>query len=64
MGSTFIHRHWLAKFTNWNHVGGHDNILFTPNGKLHRLLTRLAFTNLLHPFSFYSGPKNNWPGNG
>ncbi|MBL8483220.1 MAG: N-acetyl sugar amidotransferase, partial [Rhodocyclaceae bacterium] len=34
----------------WSHVGGHDNILFTPNGKLHRLLTRLAFKNLLHPF--------------
>lgn len=37
-------------FEAWSHVGGHDNILFTPNGKLHRLLTRLAFTNLLHPF--------------
>lgn len=37
-------------FTNWMHVGGLDNILFTPNGKLHRLLTRLAFINLLHPF--------------
>jgi N-acetyl sugar amidotransferase len=37
-------------FTNWIHEGGHDNILFTPNGRLHRLLTRLAFQNLLHPF--------------
>ncbi len=37
-------------FSNWIHVGGLDNILFTPNGKLHRLLTKLAFTNLLHPF--------------
>lgn len=37
-------------FENWLHVGGHDNILFTPNGRLHRHLTRLAFTNLLHPF--------------
>lgn len=37
-------------FTNWIHVGGLDNILFTPNGRLHRLLTRLAFVNLLHPF--------------
>jgi N-acetyl sugar amidotransferase len=35
---------------NWMHVGGLDNILFTPNGKLHKLLTRLAFVNLLHPF--------------
>lgn len=37
-------------FENWMHVGGLDNILFTPNGKLHRLLTKLAFHNLLHPF--------------
>lgn len=37
-------------FENWIHAGGHDNILFTPNGILHRYLTRLAFLNLLHPF--------------
>ena len=37
-------------FTNWCHVGGLDNILFTPNGRLHRRLTREAFLNLLHPF--------------
>ena len=37
-------------FINWSHVGGLDNILFTPNGKLHRALTREAFVNLLHPF--------------
>ncbi len=37
-------------FQNWMHVGGLDNILFTPNGKLHRHLTKLAFDNLLHPF--------------
>lgn len=37
-------------FERWIHVGGHDNLLFTPNGKLHRHLTRLAFKNLLHPF--------------
>lgn len=37
-------------FTNWIHVGGLDNILFTPNGKLHRYLTKEAFSNLLHPF--------------
>ena len=37
-------------FTNWMHVGGLDNLLYTPNGKLHSLLTRLAFKNLLHPF--------------
>ena len=37
-------------FQNWIHVGGLNNILFTPNGKLHRFLTRQAFLNLLHPF--------------
>ncbi len=37
-------------FINWSHQGGLDNILFTPNGKLHRILTREAFMNLLHPF--------------
>lgn len=37
-------------FENWIHVGGMDNILFTPNGRLHRYLTQQAFLNLLHPF--------------
>lgn len=40
-------------FQNWVHEGGHDNILFTPNGKLHRLLTKYAFHNLLHPFQLF-----------
>lgn len=50
-------------FQNWMHVGGLDNILFTPNGRVHRLLTQLAFKNLLHPFQpfiigqKYVGPK-------
>ena len=34
---------------SWIH-SGFDNILYTPNGKLHCLLTRLAFENLVHPF--------------
>lgn len=37
-------------FENWVHVGGFDNMLFTPNGRLHRYLTQQAFLNLLHPF--------------
>tara|TARA_B110001452_G_C15240915_1_gene429613 strand:- start:2412 stop:3641 length:1230 start_codon:yes stop_codon:yes gene_type:complete len=37
-------------FTNWMHEGGLDNMLYTPNGKLHKLLTKFAFHNLLHPF--------------
>ena len=34
----------------WIHSGGLDNILYTPNGKLHREMTKNAFHNLLHPF--------------
>ena len=43
---------------NSAHVGGFDNILYTPNGKLHRLITKLAFENLMHPFQpFIVGQK-------
>ena len=45
----------LQDFIN---IGGFDNILFTPNGTLHRYLTSLAFKNLLHPFQpFIIGQK-------
>ncbi len=45
-------------FDNWIKVGGLDNILFTPNGRVHKLLTKLAFINLLHPFQpFIIGQK-------
>jgi N-acetyl sugar amidotransferase len=44
-------------FQNWIHAG-FDNILVTPNGKVHALLTRLAFENLCHPFQpFIIGQK-------
>lgn len=36
-------------FQAWIHAG-FDNYLFTPNGRVHRLLTRLALEKLLHPF--------------
>lgn len=49
-------------FQNWIHKGGFDNFLFTPNPKIHRLLTRLAFENLLHPFQpFIIGQKTFAP---
>ena len=49
-------------FQNWIHVGGFDNFLFTPNGRVHRLLTRLAVQNLLHPFQpFIIGQKTFAP---
>ncbi|MDB4064105.1 N-acetyl sugar amidotransferase, partial [Flavobacteriaceae bacterium] len=34
----------------WMHTGGLDNILYTPNGILHKEMTNNAFHNLLHPF--------------
>ena len=34
----------------WMHTGGLDNILYTPNGILHKEMTKNAFRNLLHPF--------------
>ena len=45
-------------FTNWMHIGGLDNILFTPNGKLHRYLTRLAFKFIASIPAFYNWSKN------
>jgi hypothetical protein len=41
---------------------GFDNYKCTPNGKTHRLLTRLAVDNLFHPFQpFVLGQKNLGP---
>jgi len=52
----------LKNFRNWLDVGGFDNISFKPNGRVHRILTRLAIENLLHPFqSFIIGQKNLAP---
>jgi len=49
-------------FRNWLEVGGFDNVTFKPNGNVHRLLTRLAIENLLHPFQpFILGQKNLAP---
>ena len=49
-------------FTNWVEVGGFDNITFKPNGRVHKLLTRLAIEHLLHPFqTFILGQKNVAP---
>ncbi|PIQ84428.1 MAG: LPS biosynthesis protein PseA [Candidatus Omnitrophica bacterium CG11_big_fil_rev_8_21_14_0_20_63_9] len=49
-------------FRNWIEVGGFDNVTFKPNGRVHRLLTRLAIEHLLHPFqTFILGQKNLAP---
>lgn len=49
-------------FRNWCEVGGFDNVTFKPNGRVMRLLTKLAVENLLHPFqTFILGQKNLAP---
>jgi N-acetyl sugar amidotransferase len=48
-------------FQRWIHAG-FDNMLSTPNGRVHRLLTRLAVDNLFHPFQpFMIGQKSLGP---
>ena len=53
-----IYTEWGWKnFQAWI-ASGFDNYLLTPNPKIHRLLTRLAVENLLHPFQpFIFGQK-------
>lgn len=49
-------------YRNWIEVGGFDNVTFKQNGHVHKLLTRLAIENLLHPFqTFILGQKNLAP---
>lgn len=49
-------------YLKWIEVGGFDNIMLRPNGRVHKLLTRLAIENLLHPFqTFILGQKNLAP---
>jgi N-acetyl sugar amidotransferase len=57
-----IYTTWGWKnFQSWIHAG-HDNILTTPNGRVHRLLTRLSTELLFHPFqSFMLGQKSVAP---
>lgn len=57
-----IYTEWGWKnFQSWIHAG-HDNYLMTPNGRVHRLLTRLATEFLFHPFQpFMFGQKSLAP---
>jgi N-acetyl sugar amidotransferase len=49
-------------FQKWIEIGGFDNLLINPNGKVHRLITKLAFLNLCHPFQpFIIGQKTVGP---
>ena len=40
---------------------GFDNVLFTPNKKIHGLLTRVAFENVLHPFQPFALGQYSFP---
>ena len=48
----------FENFNNLSRVGGIDSMLITPNGKLHKHLTKISFMNLGHPFQpFIHGQK-------
>jgi N-acetyl sugar amidotransferase len=57
-----VYTEWgWRNFQAWVHAG-FDNLLTTPNGRVHRLLTRLAVENLFHPFQpFILGQKSLAP---
>ena len=57
-----IYTEWgWRNFQRWIHAG-FTNHLHTPNGLVHRKLTRLAVDNILHPFQpFILGQKNLAP---
>lgn len=57
-----VYTEWGWKnFQAWLHAG-FDNYLCTPNGRVHRLVTRLAVENLFHPFQpFMFGQKSLAP---
>jgi len=57
-----IYTDWGWKnFQAWIHAG-HDNFLITPNGRVHRLLTRISTELLFHPFQpFFLGQKSIAP---
>lgn len=57
-----IYTDWgWRNFQRWIHAG-FDNYLMTPNGRVKRLITRLAVENLFHPFQpFIFGQKSYGP---
>jgi len=48
-------------FQNHIHVGGFDNILGTPNGEIHRRLTKISFDILGDPFQPFIYGQTNYP---
>lgn len=57
-----VYTEWgWRNFQRWIH-SGFDNYLLTPNGRVKRLITRLAVENLFHPFQpFIFGQKSYAP---
>ena len=52
----------LKNYNNWINIGGFDALVYRPNGRIMRELTRLSITNLFHPFqTFILGQKNIAP---
>ena len=51
----------LKNFQSMIHIGGLDNILGTPNGIVHRKLTKLAFEILGDPFQPFIYGQTNFP---
>ncbi len=57
---TYTNIGWI-NFQKWIN-SGFDNLLNTPNGKVHRLLTSISFKNLCHPFQpFIIGQRMTGP---
>lgn len=51
----------FENFENHIHVGGFDNVLGTPNGKIHRKLTKISFEVLGDPFQPFIYGQANYP---
>lgn len=51
----------FRNFQNMMHVGGMDNVLGTPNGIIHRKLTKLSFEILGDPFQPFIYGQTNFP---
>ena len=48
----------LENYDKWINVGGFDSLVYRPNGRVMKELTKLSIINLLHPFqTFILGQK-------
>ena len=62
LGAAHLHRVGLEEFPVAGSTPASTTICMTPNGRVHRLLTRLAVENLFHPFQpFIFGQKSLAP---